>query len=57
VYLVSWPILYSADQLVNRLGVGVVQVVTRVLGIVLAALAVQYVMNGTAGFIRVISGS
>ena len=34
----------------TRLGEGKVRILTRVLGIVLAALAVQYVLNGIAGY-------
>ncbi|HEX5023126.1 MAG TPA: MarC family protein [Candidatus Binatia bacterium] len=33
-----------------RLGEGKVRIMTRVLGIVLAALAVQFVLNGIHGF-------
>ena len=51
VYLVSWPTLYSADWVMHKMGEGTVQVVTRVLGVVLAALAVQYVLNGVAGYV------
>jgi multiple antibiotic resistance protein len=34
----------------TRLGEDKVRIMTRVLGIILAALAVQFVLNGTAGF-------
>jgi multiple antibiotic resistance protein len=50
VFLISWLVLYAAERIVARLGEGKVRVVTRVLGIVLAALAVQFVLNGIGGF-------
>lgn len=52
VYLVAWWVLHAGDPLVARVGEGKVRIVTRVLGIVLAALAVQYVLNGIAGYYR-----
>jgi multiple antibiotic resistance protein len=50
VYLVAWPTLLAADRLLARLGTGGTSVMGRILGLVLAALAVQYVLNGIAGF-------
>lgn len=50
VYLGAWLILQTADHLLNRLGEGKIHIITRVLGIVLAALAVQYVLDGVAGY-------
>lgn len=50
VYLISWCILYASERLIARLGEGKVRILTRVLGIVLAALAVQYVLNGIGGY-------
>ena len=50
VYLVSWCILFGSERLIARLGEGKVRIITRVLGIVLAALAVQYVLNGVGGY-------
>ena len=50
IYLIAWPTLYAAERIVTRLGESKVQVLTRMLGLVLAALAVQYVLNGIAGF-------
>jgi multiple antibiotic resistance protein len=43
-------VLYASERIVTRLGEGKVRVMTRVLGIILAALAVQFVLNGIGGF-------
>lgn len=50
IYLISWPILHASDRLITRMGEGKVGIITRVLGIILAALAVQYVFNGITGY-------
>ena len=50
IYLISWPILHASDRLIARIGEAKVGIITRVLGIVLAALAVQYVFNGITGY-------
>lgn len=50
IYLISWPILHASDRLITRMGEGKVGIITRVLGIILAALAVQYVLNGITGY-------
>jgi multiple antibiotic resistance protein len=50
VFLIAWCVLYAADRIMARLGEGKVRIMTRVLGIILAALAVQFVLNGIAGF-------
>lgn len=50
IYLISWPILHAGDRLITRMGEGKVGIITRVLGIILAALAVQYVFNGITGY-------
>lgn len=52
IYLLSWPILYASDRLIARMGEGKVGIITRVLGIILAALAVQYIFNGITGYYR-----
>ena len=41
VYLIAWFLLRTAEQLMTRLGESKIYILTRVLGIVLAALAVQ----------------
>ncbi|PSN18709.1 MarC family transcriptional regulator [filamentous cyanobacterium CCP5] len=50
VYLISWPILYASDRLITLMGESKVGILTRVFGIILAALAVQYVFNGITGY-------
>jgi multiple antibiotic resistance protein len=50
VYLIAWFLLYAAERIMTRLGEGKVRIMTRVLGIILAALAVQFVLNGIGGF-------
>jgi multiple antibiotic resistance protein len=50
VYLISWSVLYAGERLMAGFGEGKVRIITRVLGIVLAALAVQYVLNGLTGY-------
>jgi multiple antibiotic resistance protein len=56
VYLIGWRVLYAGDRIVTRLGEGKVHIITRVLGIVLAALAVQYVLNGLTGYYHSLVG-
>lgn len=50
VFLVTFVSLYFGASLISRVGEGGVHIATRVMGIVLAALAVQYVLNGVAGY-------
>ena len=50
VFMIAWCVLYAADRIMTRLGEGKVRILTRVLGIILAALAVQFVLNGIAAF-------
>ena len=50
VFLVAFVSLYLGARLIARLGEGGVHIATRVMGIVLAALAVQYVLNGVTGY-------
>jgi multiple antibiotic resistance protein len=55
VFLVSFISLYLAARLIALLGEGGVHIATRVMGIVLAALAVQYVLNGITGYYRLLA--
>lgn len=50
VFAASWLVLRVGERLLARIGAGGIHVATRVLGIVLAALAVQYVLNGLTGY-------
>jgi len=50
IYLITRLLLHVGEVLTEYLGEGKVHIMTRVLGIVLAALAVQFVLNGIAGF-------
>ncbi len=52
VDVIAYAAMRGGDRIINRLGEGQVHIITRVLGILLAALAVQYVMNGIAGYMR-----
>ena len=46
VILTSFLILWLASGLMEKLGTSVTKVLTRVLGIILAALAIQYIFDG-----------
>jgi multiple antibiotic resistance protein len=56
IYVISWPILHASDRIITRIGEGKVAIITRVLGIILAALAVQYVFNGITGYYEWLTG-
>jgi multiple antibiotic resistance protein len=56
VFLVSFISLYLGARLIRLVGEGGVHIATRVMGIVLAALAVQYVLNGITGYYKLLSG-
>jgi multiple antibiotic resistance protein len=56
VFLVSFVALYLGARLIGLVGEGGVHIATRVMGIVLAALAVQYVLNGVTGYYQVLRG-
>ncbi len=45
---ITWLFMRGATRYMHRLGTTGIHVVTRVLGIILAALAVQFVLNGLA---------
>src|SRR5688572_13057790 len=55
VFIVSFISLYLGSRLMRLLGQGGVHIATRVMGIVLAALAVQYVLNGITGYYELLS--
>jgi multiple antibiotic resistance protein len=55
VFLVSWAILQAGERLLARLGTGGINILTRVLGLVLSALAVQYVLDGFRGYFETLA--
>lgn len=56
VFLISFVVLYLGGRLIALIGEGGVDIATRVMGIVLAALAVQYVLNGITGYYTLLRG-
>jgi membrane protein, MarC family len=56
VFIISFIALYLGARLIGAFGEGSVHIATRVMGIVLAALAVQYVLNGISGYYHVLTG-
>jgi multiple antibiotic resistance protein len=50
VYLISLFVLQAGQWVLSRMGEGKVHILTRVMGIILAALAAQYVLNGITGY-------
>lgn len=52
VFAVSWLILQAGTALMARVGESGAHVATRILGVVLAALAVQFVLNGITGYLH-----
>lgn len=50
VFALTWAVLRAAQRLLALLGKGGINILTRVLGLVLAALAVQYVLDGLTGY-------
>jgi multiple antibiotic resistance protein len=56
VFVVSFVSLMLGARLIRLVGEGGVHIATRVMGIVLAALAVQYVLNGITGYYHLLLG-
>ena len=54
VFVASFVSLYLGARLIALVGEGGVHIATRVMGIILAALAVQYVLNGITGYHRLL---
>ena len=50
VYGVALVTLQLGGSLMRRIGEGKLHIVTRVMGIILAALAVQFILNGITGY-------
>ena len=56
VFLVAFIALSLGAKLIAKVGEGGVHIATRVMGIILAALAVQYVLNGISGYYHSLAG-
>jgi multiple antibiotic resistance protein len=56
VFFVTFVTLSLGARLIRLVGEGGVDIATRVMGIVLAALAVQYVLNGVTGYYHLLLG-
>jgi multiple antibiotic resistance protein len=50
VFVVAFVSLSLGARLISWVGEGGVHIATRVMGIILAALAIQYVLNGISGY-------
>lgn len=51
IYFISWPILILSGKAINLLGESKVGMINRILGLILAALAVQFILTGITGYI------
>ena len=56
VYGVTLLMLHLGGSLMARIGEGKVHIVTRVMGIILAALAVQFILNGITAYYNSLMG-
>jgi multiple antibiotic resistance protein len=56
VFLAAWVVLWVGETVMARLGASGVHVVTRVMGILLASLAIQFVLNGVTAYYRSMAG-
>ena len=56
VYGVTLITLRLGGRLMARIGEGKVHIVTRVMGIILAALAVQFILNGITAYYELLTG-
>jgi multiple antibiotic resistance protein len=56
VYIISWIVLFTSGKLMKLLGESKVNVITRVLGIILTALAVQFVLKGITTYYQTLVG-
>ncbi len=50
VYLISWPVLFMSRKVMVKIGEDKVSVITRILGMILAALAIQFILNGITSY-------
>lgn len=56
VFATAWLVLKLGRALAGQIGEGGLHVITRVMGIVLAALAVQYILDGVTGYYQSVAG-
>lgn len=49
--LLTWLILLQSDRVMSQLGSGMIRVFTRLFGLLIAAIAVQFVLNGFRDFL------
>jgi multiple antibiotic resistance protein len=55
VFFLTWLVLgLATEKLLHRVGPGGLHVATRVLGILLAALAVQFILNGVTEYVHLL---
>lgn len=52
VLLLAWVAMRASSRIAKLLGTTGINVVTRVLGLILAALSVQYVADGVSTFLK-----
>lgn len=50
IYLISWPVLMLSGKAITLLGESRVGMINRILGLILAALAVQFILTGITGY-------
>ena len=50
VFLLAWLVLHVGERVMARIGEAGAHIATRVLGVALAALAIQFILNGLTGF-------
>jgi small neutral amino acid transporter SnatA (MarC family) len=50
VFWIAGLLLFASERIVARLGEGKLRIMPRVLGVILATLAVQFVLNRIGGF-------
>ena len=56
VFALTWLAMWLGERVMARIGEAGAHVATRVLGVALAALAVQFVLNGFTGYYHVLIG-
>lgn len=56
VFLLTWLALWLGERVMARVGEAGAHVATRILGVALAALAVQFVLNGFTAYYHVLIG-